>query len=137
MAKKAQKRLPRRREEFTYHGHTIEDLQQMGISELLPIMPARARRKFERGLSREHEKLLADVRSGDGRIRTHLRDMIVMPEMVGRTIEIHNGREFQKVEIQPEAIFHYLGEFALTRKKVVHGSAGIGATRSSKYVPLK
>ena len=137
MAKKTQKRLPRRREEFTYRGHTIEDLQQMGLSELLPLMPSRARRKYERGLSREHEKLLSDVRSGDSKLRTHLRDMIIMPEMVGKTIEIHNGKEFQKVEIQPEAVFHYLGEFALTRRKVAHGSAGIGATRSSKYVPLK
>lgn len=137
MAKKTQKRMPRRREEFTYRGYSVADLQQMALSELLPLMPARARRKFDRGLSREHEKLLADLRSGDGSIRTHLRDMIVMPEMVGRTIEIHNGKEFQAVEIQPEAVFHYLGEFALTRRRVSHGSAGIGATRSSKYVPLK
>jgi small subunit ribosomal protein S19 len=137
MAKKIQKRMPRRREEFTYRGYSVADLQQMALSELLPLMPARARRKFDRGLSREHEKLLADLRSGDGSIRTHLRDMIIMPEMVGRTIEIHNGKEFQKVEIQPEAVFHYLGEFALTRRRVSHGSAGIGATRSSKYVPLK
>jgi len=137
MAKKTQKRMPRRREEFTYRGYTVEDLKQMALSELLPLMPARARRKFDRGLSREHEKLLADLRSGDENIRTHLRDMVVMPEMVGRTIEIHNGKEFQKVEVQPEAVFHYLGEFALTRRRVSHGSAGIGATRSSKYVPLK
>jgi small subunit ribosomal protein S19 len=137
MAKKTQKRLPRRREEFTYRGYTIEDLQQMGLSELLPLMPSRARRKFERGLSREHEKFLSDVRSGDEKLRTHMRDMIIMPEMVGKAIEIHNGKEFQRVEIQPEAVFHYLGEFALTRRKVSHGSAGIGATRSSKYVPLK
>ncbi|MDV2481546.1 30S ribosomal protein S19 [Methanoculleus sp. Wushi-C6] len=137
MAKKTQKRMPRRREEFTYHGYSVEDLQQMALSELLPLMPARARRKFDRGLSREHEKLLADVRSGGDNIRTHLRDMIIMPEMVGKTIEIHTGKEFQKVEIQPEAVFHYLGEFALTRRRVSHGSAGIGATRSSKYVPLK
>lgn len=137
MAKKIQKRMPRRREEFTYRGYSVADLQQMALSELLPLMPARARRKFDRGLSREHEKLLADLRSGDESIRTHLRDMIIMPEMVGRSIEIHNGKEFQKVEIQPEAVFHYLGEFALTRRRVAHGSAGIGATRSSKYVPLK
>ncbi|HOI58152.1 MULTISPECIES: 30S ribosomal protein S19 [unclassified Methanoculleus] len=137
MAKKTQKRMPRRREEFTYRGHSMEDLQQMALSELMPIMPARARRKFDRGLSREHEKLLADLRSGDEKIRTHLRDMVVLPEMIGKTIEIHNGKEFQKVEIQPEAVFHYFGEFALTRRRVSHGSAGIGATRSSKYVPLK
>ncbi|HTY14756.1 MAG TPA: 30S ribosomal protein S19 [Methanoregulaceae archaeon] len=137
MAKKTQKRLPRRREEFTYHGFRLEELQGMGISELLPVMPARPRRKITRGLTRGEENFLARIRAGDDKIRTHLRDMIIMPEMIGKEIEIYNGKEFQKVEIQPEALFHYLGEFALTRRKVSHGSAGIGATRSSKYVPLK
>jgi small subunit ribosomal protein S19 len=137
MAKKTQKRLPRRKEEFTYHGYKIEELQQMSLNELLPIMPARARRKYNRGLSPGQEKLISDMREGKERVRTHLRDMVIMPEMIGKTIEVHNGKEFTKVELQPEAVFHYLGEFALTRRRVTHGSAGIGATRSSKYVPLK
>ncbi|WP_421910018.1 30S ribosomal protein S19 [Methanolacinia petrolearia] len=137
MAKKTQKRLPRRKEEFTYHGYKIEELQQMSLTELLPIMPSRARRKYNRGLSPGQEKLISDMREGKERVRTHLRDMVVMPEMIGKTIEVHNGKEFVKVELQPEAVFHYLGEFALTRRRVTHGSAGIGATRSSKYVPLK
>jgi len=100
-------------------------------------MPARARRKIARGFNRGEETLLAKIRGGNEKVRTHVRDMIVMPEMVGRSIEIYNGKEFVKVEFQPESVFHYLGEFALTRKKVTHGSAGIGATRGSKYVPLK
>jgi small subunit ribosomal protein S19 len=137
MAKKTQKRLPRRREEFTYHGFRVEELQTMGISELLPVMPSRARRKIKRGLSRGEEHLLTRFRAGDEKIRTHLRDMIIMPEMLGKEIEVYNGKEFMKVELQPESVFHVLGEFALTRRKVAHGSAGIGATRSSKYVPLK
>ncbi|KQC04104.1 MAG: 30S ribosomal protein S19 [Methanoculleus sp. SDB] len=137
MAKKTQKRLPRRREEFTYHGYKIEELQQMGISELLPIMPSRTRRKINRGLSRDHEKLLKEIRDGKERIRTHVRDMVILPDMIGKIVEVYTGKEFVKVEIQPEAVFHYLGEFALTRRRVAHGSAGIGATRSSKYVPLK
>ena len=135
--KKTQKRMPRRREEFTYRGYKIDELKAMGISELLPLMPARARRKVTRGLSRGEETLLAKIRGGDEKVRTHMRDMIVMPVMIGKTIEIYNGKEFLKVEFQPESIFHYLGEFALTRHRVTHGSAGIGATRGSKYVPLK
>ncbi|HZD43818.1 MAG TPA: 30S ribosomal protein S19 [Methanomicrobiales archaeon] len=137
MVKKTQKRLPRRREEFTYRGYTIDELKQMGTTELIALMPARARRKFQRGLTRDEENLLAGIRSGDGKVRTHLRSMVIMPEMVGVPIEIHNGKEFVRVELQPESVFHYLGEFALTRRRVSHGSAGIGATRSSKYVPLK
>ena len=135
--KKTQKRMPRRREEFTYRGFKIDELQAMGISELLPLMPARARRKIVRGFSRGEETLLAKIREGDEKVRTHLRDMLVMPEMIGKSIEIYTGKEFLKVEFQPESVFRYLGEFALTRKRVAHGSAGIGATRGSKYVPLK
>jgi small subunit ribosomal protein S19 len=135
--KKTQKRMPRRREEFTYRGYKIDELKAMGMSELLPLMPARARRKINRGLNRSEETLLEKIRGGDEKVRTHVRDMIVMPEMIGKTIEIYNGKEFLKVEFQPESVFHYLGEFALTRHKVTHGSAGIGATRGSKYVPLK
>ncbi len=137
MVKKTQKRLPRRREEFTYRGFTMGELLQMAPSDQVKIMPARVRRKFQRGLTRDEEDLLSRVRAGDPKIRTHLRSMVVVPEMVGKSIEIHNGKEFQKVDIQPEALYHYLGEFALTRHKVAHGAAGIGATRSSKYVPLK
>jgi small subunit ribosomal protein S19 len=137
MVKKTQKRLPRRREEFTYRGFTIGELLQMAPTEQVKIMPARVRRKFLRGLTRDEEDLLSRVRAGDPKIRTHIRSMIVMPEMVGKTIEIYNGKEFMRVDIQPEAVYHYLGEFALTRHKVAHGAAGIGATRSSKYVPLK
>lgn len=135
--KKTQKRMPRRREEFTYRGYKIDELKAMGLTELLPIMPARARRKVARGLSRGEETLLKKIRDGDQKIRTHMREMIVMPEMVGKSIEVYNGKEFVKIEFQPESVFHYFGEFALTRKRVTHGSAGIGATRSSKYVPLK
>jgi small subunit ribosomal protein S19 len=63
--------------------------------------------------------------------------MIVLPEMVGKEVEVHAGRDFVKISILPEMIGHYLGEFVGTRKRVKHGVAGIGATRSSKYIPLK
>ena len=104
--KKTQKRMPRRREEFTYRGYKIDELKAMGISELLPLMPARARRKVVRGFSRGDETLLAKVRDGDEKIRTHLREMIVMPEMVGKSIEIYNdavGINLISTEFAPES----------------------------------
>ncbi|HHH78058.1 MAG TPA: 30S ribosomal protein S19, partial [Thermoplasmatales archaeon] len=64
-------------------------------------------------------------------------DIIVLPQMVGRRIMVHNGKDFVSVTIQPEMIGHYLGEFAVTRKEVKHAGPGVGATRSSKYMPLK
>lgn len=136
MAKKPGSKLPKRKEEFLYRGRKISDLAKLSVEELAELFPARQRRTIKRGLSKDHKKLLTDLRTKDT-IRTHIRDMIVLPEMVGKNIEIYNGKAFEKVEVMPEMIGHYFGEFALTRGRVQHGAAGVGATRSSKYVPLK
>ncbi len=136
MAKKAGSKLPKRKEEFLYRGRKISDLAKLSIDELAELLPARQRRSIKRGISKEHKKLLTNLR-GQEAIRTHLRDMIVLPEMVGKSIEIYTGKSFEKVDVMPEMVGHYFGEFALTRGRVQHGAAGVGATRSSKFVPLK
>ncbi|PSP70457.1 30S ribosomal protein S19 [Halobacteriales archaeon QH_9_66_26] len=129
--------------EFTYRGHTIEELQAMDREAVAELLPARLRRTIERGLSVEHEQLIeAAEESGSEEtandpIRTHLRDMPVLPAFVDKTFAVHNGQEFERVRVEPEMLGHYLGEFQLTRTSVEHGQAGIGATRSSKFVPLK
>lgn len=128
--------------EFTYRGYTLEQLQQMSMDEFIKLLPSRQRRSLKRGLTEAQRKLLEKVRKykrlGISKpIRTHARDMIILPEMVGTTIAVHNGKEFVPVEIVPEMIGHRLGEFAITNKRVVHGRPGVGATKSSMYVPLK
>jgi small subunit ribosomal protein S19 len=129
--------------EFTYRGHTLDELQEMALDEVAELLPARQRRTITRGLTAQHEQLLEKVREADEEetandpIRTHLRDMPILPSFVGKTFAVYNGQEFERVEVQPEMIGHYLGEFQLTRTSVEHGQAGIGATRSSKFVPLK
>jgi len=137
MAKKISSKLPKRKGEFTYRGKKMEDLQKLSLDEFAVLVPSRQRRTINRGFSEEHKKLLNKVRNRNENIRTHLRDMIVVPEMVGLKMGIHNGKEFVQVEIIPEMLGHYLGEYALTRGRVNHGAAGVGATRSSKFVPLK
>jgi small subunit ribosomal protein S19 len=129
--------------EFTYRGHTLDELQEMSLEEVAELLPARQRRTITRGLSVNHEKLLEKAReageeeTANDPIRTHLRDMPIVPEMVGITFAVHTGQSFERVTVEPEMIGHYLGEFQLTRTSVEHGQAGIGATRSSKFVPLK
>jgi len=129
--------------EFTYRGHTLDELQEMSVEDVAELLPARQRRTITRGLSVEHEKLLEAAReageeeTANDPIRTHLRDMPILPEMVGLTFAVHNGESFERVQVEPEMLGHYLGEFQLTRTDVEHGQAGIGATRSSKFVPLK
>ncbi len=136
-------RTGREGEEFAYRGHSLDELQAMDVDEVAELLPARQRRSITRGLGVEHEKLLEKARNRDNEetaddpIRTHLRDMPILPEFVGITFSVYNGHSFERVQVEPEMIGHYLGEFHLTRSTVSHGQAGIGATRSSKFVPLK
>jgi small subunit ribosomal protein S19 len=130
--------------EFSYRGFTIEQLQNMSMDEFIHLLPSRQRRSLRRGLTKEQIKLLENIRKVKKNqelekrvIKTHSRNVIVLPEMVGLTILVHNGKDFVSVEIAPEMIGHYLGEFAITNKPVKHGSPGIGASRSSLYVPLR
>lgn len=128
--------------EFRYRGKSLEELNSMSTEALLELLPSRARRSLNRGVSDEKRKLLEDARAikegkVEGQIKTHARDMIILPTMVGLTIAVHNGREFVPLEVKPEMIGRYLGEYVITNQKVVHGTPGIGASRSSLYVPLK
>ena len=125
-----------RPKEFRYRGYTLEELKNMPLEELAKSLPARERRKIKRGFTEQEEKLLRKLKKKDA-VRTHCRDMVVLPEMVGKVIFVHNGKDFVRVEIKPEMIGHRLGEFALTRRFEKHSGPGVGATRSSKYVPLK
>ncbi len=130
--------------EFLYRGHSIEEIQQMSMDEFIRILPARQRRSLTRGLTADQRtlmELIRNYRRSKGKdtkpIRTHCRDMVILPEMVGLQLLVHSGKEFTSVEIKPEMIGHYIGEFVITNKKVLHGTPGIGASRSSMYVPLK
>ena len=100
--------------EFLYRGYTLEQLQQMSMDSLIKLLPSRARRSLNRGLTQAQLKLLQKIRKyrkmmQEGKkpekpIKTHARDMLILPEMVGLTIHVHNGKEFQPVEIKPEMI---------------------------------
>jgi len=130
---------------FTYRGYSIEELQRMPMDEFIKLLPSRQRRSLLRGLPPRQKKLLEKLRRAKraqrkGKkvvVRTHNRDMVILPEMVGLDVAIHNGKTFIEIKVEPEMIGHYLGEYSPTCKRVMHGSPGIGATKSSMYVPLK
>lgn len=127
----------RRKKEFTYRGHTMEELLRMPFQDLLGILPARARRSYVRGLNPEQEVFVNKLRVATAPIKTHRREIFILPDFVGKSVQVHNGKEFVTVEIRPEMIGHALGEFALTRRFEKHSGPGVGATRSSKFLPLK
>ncbi len=130
------------KKDFTYRGYSMNELEKMSIDDFMSLLPSRKRRSLKRGFTEQQKKFLERVRemkksSNDEILKTHCRDMIVLPEMVGLKIGIYKGNGFKTLEIKPEMIGHYIGEFALTRQRVKHSAPGVGATKTSLYVPLR
>merc|ERR1719493_441117 len=131
---------------YTYRGVDLDQLLDMNNEGLMELFTCRIRRKFTRGLKRKPMALIKKLRKKKKEcpvnekpdvVKTHLRNMIVVPEMTGSIVGVYNGKVFTQVEIKPEMIGHYLGEFSISYKPVKHGRPGIGATHSSRFIPLK
>ena len=126
--------------EFAYHGLSKEELANIPNEKLLKLFSARARRSLTRGtMSDDKKKLMEEMKDKKNKnpIKTHLRDVIILPYMIGTTIHVFSGKEFVPVTITVQMVGHYLGEYVITNKRVNHGAPGVGASRSSLYVPLK
>ena len=138
-AKRTKKVEARRKREFSYRGKSFEELRALTLEQLAGILGARARRSIRRGFNTETSRFFERMSStpADKTVRTHCRDALVLPAHVGRKVAIHNGKEFKELEVRAEMIGHYYGEFALTRRFEKHSGPGVGATRSSKFMPLK
>lgn len=128
--------------QFEYRGVPLGELQNMSLEKLFQLFSSRQRRSLTRGITDGKRKLIEEIKLAKAGklkapIKTHLRDLIILPYMVGVTVNIFAGKDFVPVTIIPEMIGHYLGEYVMTNKRVVHGAPGVGASRSSLYVPLK
>jgi len=124
---------------FFYRGKKVRELKR---EEFIELLPSKERRKFKRGLTEQEEKFLSKLekfkdQKGKKFIKTHCRDMIILPEMIGHRIGVYNGKEFVPIDILEEMVGHRLGEFVLTRKRVQHGAAGLGASRGTKFSASK
>ena len=131
---------------FSYRGNDLKKLIDMNMDEMSQQLRSRQRRKLRRKMGSKYARFinkLLDTKKHTGQgekpaaVKTHLRDCIVLPSMVQSVINIHKGNGYSNIEVKPEMIGYYLGEFALTYKRVSHGKPGVGATHSSKFVPIK
>ena len=128
--------------EFTYRGLSQKELEELPLDKLLKLFPSRTRRSLTRGINDGKRKLIEEMKAAKAGtlknpINTHLRDVLILPAMVGVTLNVFSGKEFKPVTITTEMVSHYLGEYVITNKRVSHGAPGVGASRSSLYVPLK
>jgi small subunit ribosomal protein S19 len=128
----------RQKHEFTFRGHTMDELKAMSMDDFSDLLPSRLRRSIARGASPEQENLYKAIQAGKRQVyRTHRRDIVIMPFMVGKRFAVYCGNAYRDVDVQADMLGHYIGEFAQTRKTVKHTGPGVGATRSSKFLPLK
>jgi small subunit ribosomal protein S19 len=130
------------RKEFLFHGKNLEELKAMKIEEFMALLPSRQRRSVKRMLAakegEERLKLYKEIQNNSGKkVRTHIREFVILPQMVGMTISIYNGKEFKDLIISEKMIGHMLGEFALTRAFLTHSAPGIGASKSTKFVSVR
>jgi len=131
---------------FSYRGNDLKKLIDMNMDEMSQLLRSRQRRKLRRKMGTKYARFINKLleakkhtAAGDkpAVVKTHLRDCIVLPSMVQSVINIHKGNGYSNIEVKPEMIGYYLGEFAVTYKRVSHGKPGVGATHSSKFVPIK
>ena len=128
-----------KKKEFKYRGISVDELKQMDIREFAKLLKSNEKRT----LMRQHNELQKFILRCNKKmnmkkqIKTHSRHLIVIPNMVGLRIGIYNGKEFVQIQIENEMLGHRLGEFSVTRNKVKHGAAGVGATRSSSSMSVK
>lgn len=125
------------KKQFSFRGKTLEELQTMDIKEFADLLPAKLRRSVVRGFTHDEQAVLVKMQKNKAKVRTHSREMIVLPQMVGKVISVHNGKTFVDIHVNAEMLGHRLGEFADTRQRVGHNSPGIGATRSSSSASVK
>eukprot|EP00170_Pyropia_yezoensis_P000076 contig_806_g77 len=111
---------PRKRtfRKFSYRGVDLDALLDLSSEQLMELVPARVRRKFSRGLNRKSMALIKKLRKAKKEcpefekpapVKTHLRNMIIVPEMIGSVVGVYNGKVFNQVEIKPDMVSHYLG----------------------------
>ncbi|PIZ52129.1 30S ribosomal protein S19 [Candidatus Woesearchaeota archaeon CG_4_10_14_0_2_um_filter_33_13] len=123
--------------ELTWHGKSEEEAKSVDMKTFLDLIPSRQRRSLKRGYTDAQKTLLKRIEAGADNIKTHCRNMIITPNMVGKTFRVYNGKDYVLVTITVEFLGHYLGEFSHTRRTVSHSAAGVGATRSSKSVSAR
>ena len=125
------------KKEFRYRGKTLEELQRLNAKEFSALLQSKLRISINRGFTADEQSLIDKLSKGNEKLRTHSRELIILPMMVGKVISIHNGKKFINLHVQAEMLGHRLGEFVDTRSRVGHNAPGIGATKSSASASVK
>ena len=127
------------KKQSVFRGKTIEELQKIDVREFGKYIKSNERRTILRNFQQIEDFVNRAKKKIEKKkvIKTHQRDLVIVPEMVGMKIQVYHGNGFSPVEITFEMLGHRLGEFSMTRKKVAHSKAGVGSTKGSKSLSKK
>lgn len=140
----APKRKPFKKQ--IYRGVEIDKLLEMNTENIVALFKSGQRRRFAHGIHPKYDRLIKKLKTAvkntphgekPKAVKTHLRNAIIMPEMVGSIAEVYSGKYWTPVEIKADMVGQYLGEYSMTYKPIKHGKVGHGATRGSKFVSLR
>ena len=128
-----------------YRGKEKDALSQLSSEDFLPMLTSRARRALKRAMSNKSmavRKFMKKVSATKAKnpakvIKTHVREAVIVPEWLGLTFAVHNGKEWKSVLVSVDKLGYRLGDFSHTTGRVLHSGPGVGATRGSKFIPLK
>ncbi len=114
---------------FKFRGKTMDEIKAMPFEEFTEMLTSRLKRKIKRGFTEQEQIFLTKLRNKEKNIKTHCRDLFVLPEMVGEKFSIYNGKQFVLVVIVDEMLGLRFGELVPTRKiGVVHSGGGAKKT---------
>ena len=120
-----------------WKGMSEEEVKNLDLNEFIELISSRQRRSLKRGFTEAQKAFMKRIETGEDNVKTHCRDVVITPVMLGKTIKVYNGKEFKQIMITLEMLGHFLGEFSHSRKLVSHSAAGVGATRSSKAISAR
>merc|ERR550537_1353310 len=140
MTDAAQRRKRGGARKYSFRGLELDELLKLNQESLFQLFRARIRRKLNRskGFKGKYQKLLEKLRNSKKNlqpgekppmIKTHLRNCIVVPEMIGSIVGVYTGKEYKPVEVKFDMIGKYLGEFAMTYNPNLHGKTSKGGKK--------
>lgn len=137
MAEKDSYEVEVKKKEQTFRGKKLEELKSLDVREFAKLLPANRRRNVLRNFQ-EHEKFLSMVTKKKKKsVKTHKREIVILPELVGMKMQVHNGKEFVPVDITFDMLGHKLGEFSMTRVKAKHNKDEKGQPKVGLPAPNK
>merc|ERR1712146_356863 len=116
---------------YTFRGLELDDLLKLDQGSMFQLFRSRIRRKLNRskGFKGKYQKLAEKLRKSKlnlqpgekpPMVKTHLRNCVITPDMIGAIVGVYTGKEYKPTEIKFDMVGTYMGEYAMTYNPTLH-----------------